>query len=71
MTLREIIAKIGDEYMDAELSIRIVGANGNQAYASRFEDRPSRRDANPITGEPAYITLSGWDMSKRILEAKK
>ena len=71
MTLRQLIEKVGDEYMDAELSINIIGKNGASAYTCQFTDWPSRRPADPRTGEPAYMTLSGFDHSKRILKVKE
>lgn len=59
-TIRQIIDKIGEQYLDAELSVAV--SDGHLNYAKmlvplEFHTFP-RTEAYPQTNEPARLTIS-------------
>ena len=58
-TLRQIIDKLGEQYMDAELSVIVVDGHLNTEWMPVPLDYSAfpREEARPQTNEPARLTM--------------
>lgn len=58
-TLRQIIDKLGEQYMDAELSVIVVDGHLNTEWMPVPLDYSAfpREEARPPTNEPARLTM--------------
>ena len=73
MTIRKLIELVGEEFMDAELSIAVVDGNNNREDVEFPEEtwKLPRVTAIKQTGEPARMRIKVYLEEKRLVSVKK
>jgi len=72
-TLRKIIELLGEDFLDAELSVQVMDGNRNQEFMPLKLDYSSfpRTPAYPQTGEPARLSFKVYLDDHRLVKLSR